>query len=250
MIANIYGNGRVVFANFLFAPPLVACLWRLIARRQWAWTALFLATCLGMLPIVLVIGELHGSVFKWRTFIWISVPYAVVLGYGFAAGTWHPRWASSVLLASIVATNIFGSVMVYQTVKQPWEMVARELELRIEPGDGVLVCTAYNHKSFFRYWDGPKSDLWGYNSRSTKEVYLMPNLHSNLIERIRHPTGGVLTLPEFMDHYDRVWVVASWHPECREIGKRVVEVPFSNHIWHTMRNYTISEGSLVINLMR
>lgn len=242
MLFIIYGNGRIVAANFLFILPPLFALWKWHATRQWVWALFFLVCCLGLLAIVLFIGQVHGSVFKWRTFIWVAVPYCALIGFGLTSMRWWLTWT---LLALIVAANIVGVVMVHQSAKQPWERIAQELHSRIQPGDAIVACPAYNHKSFYRYWQGPTTDLWGYNSRTNKTAYLMPNLSANLEERRRHPTGGTLTFAELVEHYPRVWALMSWHPECRELGEPVFDVSFNRYIWVTGRPSAF-EGNLAI----
>lgn len=241
----IYGNGRVIFANVLFIVPVLAALGHLVAHRQWTWAFFLFATCLGMLALVLLVGEIHGSVLKWRTFMWVATPYAVLLAWGLVAI--RPRWLVWALLAGIVSYNVLGMVMVHESSKQPWQRVAQHLERLYEPGDGILACPGYNHKSLFRYWSGPTDDMWGYNSRTTKEVYPMSVLSANWIRHIKYPNVGVTMMPDFRERYDRIWVVASWHPECRDLGERVVEEPFGRRMWSIIQRLQNPDSSLVIN---
>lgn len=238
----VYGNGRVLAASVLFAIPVLFALWKWRSGCDLAWVLVFLSACVGMLAIVLFIGQVHGSVFKVRTLIWVTVPYFVLLSVGLCG---MRSWLSSTLLTAIVLANVIGIVMVTESVKQPWERVAHEVHQVVKDGDGILVCPAYNHKAMFRYWDGPTADLWGYNSRSDQAVYPMPDLHSNLEAHRRQPNGMVLTFPEFVDVYNRVWLVGSWHPECRSLGEPVFDVSFDRHVWLTNR-LAVQEGNLVI----
>ena len=242
MLLIIYGNGRIIWANLLFIIPLLFTIWKLYSTKQWAWLLFLLVASTAMFIIVIFIGQVHGSVFKWRTMIWVSIPCFVIIGYGLAN---IKPFIGNILLSAIIVTNITAVVLVNQSVKQPWEQIASEVNQRFHPGDAILACPAYNHKSFYRYWDGPTSDLWGYNSRSDEKTYRMPKVNANLEEYRKYPEGNVFTLDEFKDKYDSIWVVMSWHPECREMGEHVVDISFDRHIW-ILKKIVAYEGNLMV----
>lgn len=238
----IYGNGRLLAANVLYILPPLFALWKWRTQREWVWPLFFLTACLGMFAIVLLVGQVHLSVFKYRYFIWVTVPYFVLLGVGLSS---MRPWLWRILLTAIVAANVFGIVMVHQSVKQPWEQLSYELQQIYKPGDAVVVCPAYNHRALFRYWDGPTEDLWVYNARSDQAAYLRPNLRPNLEDRRGHPAGGALMLAELVQNYPTVWLVASWHPNCRKLGDPVFDLSYDGYVWLTWR-WVAYEGHLAI----
>ncbi len=222
-LSIIYGNGRVVMVSAVFVPPVLLAFWRWKTQRQWAWTLFFVASCFGMVVILLFVELVHGPVFKWRTLIWIAVPYSALVGIGLAQ--MKPRWLW-LCFSLIVMTNAAGIVMVHQSERQPWEQLTQYLADNTRPGDGILVCPAYNHVSFARYWQGPAQDVWGYRSRNDELIYRMPTPDSALKAIIAEPEVTVPTLAALAEVYDRLWVVTSWHPECLQLGNAVYERTF------------------------
>ena len=234
MLLIVYGNGHVLLANFLIViPPLIA-IWKLYISKQWVWAFFFLMTCTAMLLIVILIGEIHGSVFKWRTMIWVSVPCFVIIGYGLVS---MRPWLCNILLSGIIITNIIAGVLVYQSEKQPWGELASKLDLMVKTEDAILVCPAYNYKSFHRYWRD-SSQVWAYSSstyeelnKTDRKILKMSDLQSGLKEQDKnHIDNSRLSLNEFVDKYNRIWVVASWHPQCHEMGDLVERIPFDGRI--------------------
>ena len=235
---TVYGNRFVTDAFFILAPAGIAAVWCWCREKRWPWLLLFLSAWLGMLVLVLAIGEWRGSVLKYRTFIWTFVPFAVLVGEGIwrlrpppaappPAGmeTRHLRLLPVLLLTALLAVNAAGIGYAYAGTKEPWRETASVISERYQNGDAVVFCPHYTRKAFIHHWNHGTGDLWGHqrNDEGEDTVRPMPSPREDLGYRLAERTE----MTEFesmdaLDRYDRVWWVHTNHGSCpRGLGDAV-----------------------------
>jgi hypothetical protein len=128
----------------------VVALWRARGREL----PILAAVVVPLAVCVLAWALLH-PVFGYviYTFVWLRLPYAMLIAAGIAAI--RPRWLAAGALALLLLGNLWGLANYKATPTPPLDLVAALIGADLRPGDGVLLSTTQATRWGLAYYLGP-----------------------------------------------------------------------------------------------
>ena len=130
----------------------VAFWWR---NKAWGWLALALIGWLAVLAVGFLSEFVVGSVFRPRIFIWTIFPFYILVAVGVLQI--RKKYLLIPLLGIILASNVYGVVMEYNTTNTPWNVITKELVDRIQPDDGLIICPGWTEFGLQPYYSKAKA---------------------------------------------------------------------------------------------
>ena len=208
----VYGHVHfpIIWCVFLSA-ALCGSFWYW-KKKDILWGFYLFSIVVGMFALVVLIGVLHDSVYRYRIFIWTLVPYSVIIGFGFSQ-----LWKSYIILIVFVMFNFVSIFAMYQDYNEPWDEIDTLLKEEYREGDAIVICPWMYHKAL-AYHDPPSDDLYGYWDKHVKKstndktnmtsLYYRPEYNKKDIDYI--PTDNIV------DKYNRIWIVRRGYSECHK----------------------------------
>ena len=224
-LAMLYGFEHSLPALFI---PL-GCVGLVVARwwqdKAWGWLSLALIGWLAVLAVGFLSEFVVGSVFRPRIFIWTTFPFYVMVAVG--ALQIRKKYLLIPLLGIILASNVYGVVMEYNTTNTPWNVITKELVNRVSPDDGLIICPGWTEFGLQPYYSKAKAPaISTYKWRWHKEQ-----------------GGQILPLDsDYTDHH-RLWVVVAHPHACDEDNLAMHLQDWNNEVYRLRLDYGVGEPS-------
>ncbi len=121
--------------------------WR---QGQWAWLSLSLTGWLLILVVMLISDHVVGSFFHTRSMIWALIFLYIIMAVGLLSI--ESKTVRIILLCALFTVNIYGCVVAYSSVREPWNEVLAYVIPSIDQKDGVMICPIYARRGFRPYY--------------------------------------------------------------------------------------------------
>ncbi len=195
-----------------FLPHLLTLIWPILAL-VFLWPQIRTRRVVSLLVLILtpLLGEIALSairpVYATRTFLWVLLPYGLLLGIGFhQVRSPLPRWGLAVVFLALNVLALSEYFVAYE--KEPWDIATRYVAHHARPGDLLLFNAAWTQIPLDYY--ARRVPL-----PPVKEQGVPKNFYQGRTPEPLMRPEDVRRLHEFLKGHDRVWLVYSheWYTD-------------------------------------